>query len=311
MERLHLVFKFLYLPTLHLVVLALILWWALILTYTPFADGVDRNTYILNSTALACLLILAYALARLRLGYGHPLNILVALFVALAGSSFHWLRLAAATDVSSPRLELATTFDGSVLPNGWTVDAGPNGHVIVRDGRLHVDTKAGSIAHAQTKLPLPEPPRKRPWRPAGLANRPRVQVIEWSSRARMTGRYFVIADFEHLLLQIIPSGAHITYWPLVGEPYGTEIRHAVAQDQLWHRWRVVRDEKRVAVYLDYQLIWSAMAGRPFRLFHLGESRTDELHGGRLDVDWFRYRVHLASEHIARAEPVTITPRLTD
>ena len=280
----------------------MILWATLVLTYRPFADGLDHSGYLLSSTALAWVPSLGYALTRLRLPYGHPVTLFAAAIIALGGSAPHWLRLAAAVEASAPRLEASAQFDGSDLPEGWQSDVAAGGRVFVSDGTLHAWTSAGSVAHAYTTLHLPEPPPPRPWRPAGFAAHPRVQVLEWSARVDMDGRFFVVADLERLLLQTVPHGVHITYWPPVGEGYGTEVKHTVAQDQLWHRWSVVRDEERVEIRLDDQTVWSAQAGPPFRLIRLGESRTDELHGGRLEVDWFRYRVHLAGEYTRRLEP---------
>lgn len=274
------------------------LWGVLVVTYRPFADGLDRNAYLLSSTVLAWTPCLGYALLRLVTPYGHPLSLLVAGALAISASTPHWMRLAAIADAAAPRLEYTVGFDGPDLPHGWDTDAAPAGQVSVVGGRLLVETPAGSIAHANTTLPLPTPPPARPWRPAGFAAHPRVQVLEWSSRVTMDGSYFVIADLEHLLLQAVPHGIHITYWPPKGEGYGTEIEHRIAQDRRWHRWRVVRDERQIEVSVDNELLWTAPFGAPFRLMRLGESRSDELHGGRLEVDWFRYRVHLAREHAA-------------
>ena len=285
-------------PELLLAGLCIAVWGTLVVTYRPFADGLDRNAYLLSSTVLAWVPCVGYALLRLFVSYGHPFPLLVAVALALGGGTPHWLRLAATADAAAPRLEYGVEFGGPGLPHGWEMDVAPGGQVSVVEGRLRVETPAGSIAHANTTLQLPTPPPARPWRPAGFAAHPRVQVIEWSSRVAMDGSFFVIADLEHLLLQTVPHGIHITYWPPGGEGYGTEIEHPLGQDRRWHRWRIVRDERQIEVSVDDKPVWTAPFGAPFRLVRLGESRSDELHGGRLEVERFHYRVYLAREHAA-------------
>ena len=102
------------------------LWSTLVVTYRPFADGLDRNAYLLSSTVLAWAPCVGYALLRLVVPYGHPLPLLVAGALAFGGSTPHWLRLAATADAAAPRLEYTVDLTVQVCPTAgiWMLHQG-------------------------------------------------------------------------------------------------------------------------------------------------------------------------------------------
>ncbi len=98
-----------------------------------------------------------------------------------------------------------------------------------------------------------------------------------------------------LLIQRTPYGLHVTYPNAAGALEGYGIPYAFPEPPQAHTWRVLRRSSRISLAVDGQVVWSAAAEHFSTLPRFGESRSDELHAGRLTLDWVRYRRWLPRE----------------
>ena len=133
--------------------------------------------------------------------------------------------------------------------------------------------------------------------PVGLYDAPYEEELTWRGEAQVEREYFIILVWDMLLVQRTPYGLHVTYPNAAGALEGHQVPYAFPEPSQAQTWRVLRRSSRISLAVDDQVVWSAAAeqGEFKRLPRFGESRSDELHAGRLTLDRVRYRRWLPRE----------------
>ncbi len=123
------------------------------------------------------------------------------------------------------------------------------------------------------------------------------EELIWRGEVQVEREYFIVLLWGMFLVQRTSYGLHITYPNAAGVLEGHQVPYDFPEPPNAHTWRVVRRSNRISLAVDGQIVWSAAAeqGHLNRLPRFGESRSDELHAGKLTLDWVRYRRWLPRE----------------
>jgi hypothetical protein len=150
---------------------------------------------------------------------------------------------------------------------------------------------------AEWQVPLvPEPARAPFWLPIRYAEAA-IECLDWEAQADVQRSYLIVADLGFttrqgtltLLLQATPSAVQL----LSQGPHGVAglaIPVQVAGDGLFHHWHVQARGSELELSIDGQTRWMTPDAGRLRYIRFGETRTDDLHGGRVvlrRVDYYR------------------------
>jgi hypothetical protein len=129
--------------------------------------------------------------------------------------------------------------------------------------------------------------------PTGLLDLPRVERIAWRAAATRAGAFYVVFESRRLLIQLVPTGIHITYPDQGNIARGHELPHPAGSDGRVRDWLLTRDTRDIALALDGQTIWRAPQREALDQVRLGEPKADPQHAGRLRLESVRYTASLA------------------
>ena len=278
---------------------------ARLMTYDAVADGVFES-YVwsvaiagLSAMVVAALLAWQFTPAHLWASAGLILTL-------LPGDAWHYIRLWSATQSAQAEVIFQGAFEGSFLdPTRWQTELGRRAVLAVSEGRVRVQTPAGSIGWLEPLLGLertPSPPR--PWQPAGLRERQPDFTIEWETRFRLAGEFYILVealnrDGRQLLLQARPGDWHLTHPTADGKTVGSEIADPIPGESEWHKLVMDFGPSGTSLAIDGRDVWSGVPLEFLKRVRFGETRTDDLHGGEMEVR----RVRISQ--ITRPDPVLV------
>jgi hypothetical protein len=259
------------------------------LTYDRLADG-PRDLYLtslLHSAGTAGLFG-AFGAAFWWVG-PRPFAVAlmaVSLAAALPPAAQHARRLTHGARLGQPFGQLVEDFDTPVFGESRWDLGGEVGAVFIRGGRGVVEPPAGKLGFLEARLRTRPSSRLGPrWVPAALDTAPYAEELSWQSEVRLDREFFVILEWEPLLIQRTRYGLHVAFPDERGRITGREIHQAPDGARTW---RLRRAGGQLALEIDGQGVWSALE-RPFTSRpRFGESRTDAEHGGRMELEWVRY-----------------------
>ena len=284
------------------VIVLLLLLGLVVITHDTFADG-PPHRYVVQIAKQAhfvvAVYVLSYWLRRQRHTVLSRLAMALAVSVTLLLTFQHSFRLLHPARWGVVYAELADDFRGPVIAEGrWRILGDDTTSIRVRNGTLHLTPPPATQAFVELLLPSnPTLPGGQQWLPAGLYDAPYEEELTWRGEAQVAREYLIILVWDMLLVQRTSYGLHVTYPDAAGALDGYGIPFAFPQASQAHTWRVLRRSSRISLAVDGQVVWSAAAeqGQSKQLPRFGESRSDELHAGRLTLDWVRYRRWLSRE----------------
>ena len=284
------------------VVVLLLLLGLVAITHDTYADGPPRRFAVeIGKQALA--IVAVFVLSRWLRQRGHAalgrLAMAVAVSVVLVLALQHSFRLLHPARWGVVYAELTDDFNTPVIAEGrWRTFADSTASIRVQNGTLHIAPPPATQAFVELLIPSnPTFPGGQRWLPAGLYDAPYEEELTWRGEAQVEREYFIVLLWSMLLVQRTPYGLHITYPNAAGVLEGHQVPYDFPEPSRAHNWSVLRRSSRISLAVDDQVVWSAAAeqGHLNQLPRLGESRTDELHAGRLTLDWVRYRRWLPLE----------------
>jgi hypothetical protein len=154
---------------------------------------------------------------------------------------------------------------------------------------LVLRTPAGSVGFVELRPPQPGPGR---WGlPRALVTGGHARVLEevaWRASIARDGSYFVLLDTGSVFVQATTWGLAIA----VETPAAPRVQYQVAvplERGAWHEWTFARGPAGTTLRRDDRVVWSTPVPAPTRFVRLGETRSDDQHGGTLRLRDIRYR----------------------
>ena len=225
----------------------------------------------------------------------------VAVSVVLVVALQHSFRLLHPARWGVVYAELADDFNTPVIAEGrWRMWSDGATSVLVRNGTLYLAPPPATQAFVELLLPTnPTFPGGERRLPVGLYDTPYEEELAWRGKVQVEREYFIVLLWGMFLIQRTPYGLHITYPDTAGVLAGHQVPYAFPEPAQAHTWRVLRRSNLISLWIGNQVVWSA-AAKQEHLDQLppprfGESRSDELHAGKLTLDWVRYRRWLPRE----------------
>jgi hypothetical protein len=176
-------------------------------------------------------------------------------------------------------------FDTVVLPErDWFITGGAAGRVRVSNGAAVIEAVPGSPLAIEA---LFVPREGDPVRALAADER-----LSWTAQVTPQGSFFVICEAAFgpapLLLQQTWYGFHVTARDTAGEVRGFEIAEAVRQRHGPQRWRLERHGRSLRLSLGERELLTGTVPAALTRLAFGETRSDEQHGGRLELRDVRY-----------------------
>ena len=260
---------------------------ARLMTYDVVADG-PYDSYV-RSVAIAA--VSAIIVAVLLAWQFTPAYIWAAaglILTLLPGDAWHYARLWSAEQFAQEEVVFEGTFAGMTLdPARWGSELGSGATLAVTDGVVRVETPAGSIAWLEPRFELERPP-PRPWHPVALRERQPDYTIAWETRFRLAGQFYILVealneDGRLLLLQARPGDWHLTHPTAEGQAVGTEIRDPAPNPSEWHQLILKFGPSGTSLAINGREVWSGIPLEELKRVRFGETRSDELHGGEMEI----------------------------
>jgi hypothetical protein len=116
-----------------------------------------------------------------------------------------------------------------------------------------------------------------------------VEELTWETRLTLHGRFFVVCELRFtgepgaLLVQATPFDLQVFHDP--ARPQGGT-SHSVSRllhEGMPHYWRLRLASGRTELHLDGSVVWTLDGARSLSRVAFGETRTDELHGGTMEL----------------------------
>jgi hypothetical protein len=179
---------------------------------------------------------------------------------------------------------------GSAIEYGQAVEP-----TLTRDASLQllaneVVVRAPTGAVGSLEVRQPQGPFGTWGLPRAFVNPQHPRVMEsltWRGSIERYRSYFVLVDTEPLVVQTTGWGLLVTVRP----PGGTSQNHTVnlvLDEGQARTWTLRRHGGRVALASGDAEVWSAPDPGPFRYLRLGETRSDQEHGGVLRLAELRF-----------------------
>jgi hypothetical protein len=170
-------------------------------------------------------------------------------------------------------------------------------------------TEGATLRVEPAQLVLRVPPRARgfldvrppaapselllPFLPRALAG-PRLpgvrETVTWRARVERDNTYFVLVEVPGVLVQSTSWGLRVTSRaPGAAVPRQDDLTALPLDGAGWGDWALERGGGRVSLRLAGQEVWGAPQVDDFRFVRLGETRSDEQHGGTLWLSALRFR----------------------
>jgi hypothetical protein len=265
-----------------------------LLTWNDVADG-PWPRYVKVAIFGAFAAATVWLLVRVQTGPRSLVPLLAAVAVLLCGDVIHYVRLANPMSRGGAVLSFTAAFGGELATRRqWDFETAGAGKVLFEPGAFRLESPPNSTAFAIARVgPRPDV-RTNWWLPVGLADREQSERLTWRATVARTGDYYVIAELQPLLVQIVAYGVHVTYPDERGTGQGYELQHPVGADGKPHDWELHRDARQITLRIDGQQVWTAPQRGSLNQLKLGETKRDPLHAGTLRVEAATYVSTLAS-----------------
>ena len=262
-------------------------------TYRDFADGplLPFAATIIATTGTG---FGAYGAARTRWPFGHPVPMLICFAIALPIPVLHAVRLLHPAGRAMPLIQLRPDVKSDpAVSNEWTVtlDTGATMSV-VPDGIL-----VANQPRARSSLELIMP-AGTPWwlaspfrllLPVSFDERSFGEIASFDLTVEPHGTFYVVIETERLLVQLNPSGLHLTYRPSGSPSVTVETPRERATITGRHRWQVRRTPDWITIDINGTEVFARPRPSPLGFIRLGETRSDEFHGGMMRIHDAQYR----------------------
>ncbi len=258
-----------------------------IVTWHPLAHG-PRLLLLQGILIAASMTLFAAGCTALATKRGYW-SVVIVLMAFGWGDLMHYARLVQVSgDVvrRGPESQLERPVSAGLLAT-W-LQASP-GATVKHDG----DAIEARLAPGETAfLELPAQPSRNGLLPAGftphaLQFRIPTLVIEWSATATLQGDFLFLFDAGNWHVQARPWGLTITTQDRNTGVFTAEHHQLTGQPGQLHRWRVELGPHEATLFRDSVALWYG-TNLPIREFiRVGETRSDELHGGTLRIEQLR------------------------
>ena len=260
---------------------------ARLMTYNAVADGTYesyvRSVAIAGVSAIIVAVLLAWQFTPAYVWAAAGL-----ILTLLPGDAWHYARLWSAEQFAQEEVVFEGTFAGATLdPARWDRELGSGATLAVADGTVRVETPANSIGWLEPRFEV-ERPIPRPWHPAALRERQPDYTITSEMRFRLAGQFYILIealnrDGRLLLLQARPGDWHLTHPTADGQTVGTEIRDPAPSTSEWHQFALKFGPSGTSLAIDGREVWSGIPLEFLERVRFGETRSDDLHGGEMEV----------------------------
>ena len=259
-----------------------------LLTWNAVADG-GLGRYSRAALISGCAAAVVWWLIRAQTGPARPAPLLASLAVLLSADAVHYVRLAHPAVRGQPVLALDVSFaDEASARRRLAFESTGAGKALFEPGAVRLESPPNATSYMRLVVGTIPDPATNWWLPVGLTLAERTERLAWRASVVRTGEYYVVADVERLLIQVVSYGLHITYPDERGEARGHEIPHPAGSDGRPHEWQVTRDSRQIALSIDGRQVWSAPQRGGLSPIRLGETRADPQHGGSMRVEAVSY-----------------------
>ena len=262
---------------------------ARLMTHDVIADG-PYDSYVRSVAIAAVSAIIVAALLAWQFTPAYVWAAAGLILTLLPGDAWHYARLWSVAEFAQEEVVFEEAFDAATLdPARWERELGPGATLAVANGTVRVQTPAGSIGWIEPLLDL-EKPTPRPWHPAALRERQPDYTITWETRFRLANQFYILIealnrDGRLLLLQARPGDWHLTH-PTTDGPgpaVGAEIRDPAPSAGEWHQLTLKFGPSGTSLAIDGREVWSGIPLEFLKRVRFGETRSDDLHGGEMEV----------------------------
>ena len=257
------------------------------MTYDVIADGpydsYVRSVVIAGVSAIIVAILLAWQFTPAYIWATAGL-----VLTLLPGDAWHYARLWSTEQFAQEEVVFESTFAGAALdPVRWESELGSGATLAVADGVVRVETPAGFIGWLEPQFDLERPP-PRPWHPAAMRKRQPDYTIAWETRFRLAGQFYILVealneDGRLLLLQARPGDWHLTHPTAEGQAVGTEIHDPAPSPSEWHQLTLKFGPSGTSLAIDGREVWSGIPLEELKRLRFGETRSDDLHGGEMEI----------------------------
>ena len=252
-----------------------------LVTYSPAIDGpYNEHRASVFLALLAAAVAAVLQLWRRVSGVAVFLAILLALIPA---PLLHAVRSANAQATLERRLTGAAShtavFDFTAQGDARLSVAGEE--VVLR-------APAGTLGFLTVRAPAASQRIDLPRALARAGETPVREEVTFGAAITRDNVYFVLVETERLLAELTPWGVALTLRGDRGTPATASLSNVVANGA-FHTWGLSRTAGRMSLTRDGEEIWSGADSGAFGFVRLGETRTDQEHGGTLRLRDFSYR----------------------
>ncbi len=260
---------------------------ARLMTYNPVADG-SHDIYVRSVAIAAVSAIIVAALLAWQFTPAYVWAAAGLILTLLPGDAWHYARLWSVGQFAQEEVVFESTFAGTALdPVRWEHELGSGTALAVADGAVRVETPAGSVGWLEPRFEVERPP-PRPWHPAALRERQPDYTIAWETRFRLAGQFYILIealnrDGRLLLLQARPGDWHLTHPTADGQTVGTEFPDPAPTPSEWHQITLKFGPSGTSLAIDGREVWSGIPLEFLKRVRFGETRSDDLHGGEMEI----------------------------
>ena len=170
------------------------------------------------------------------------------------------------------------------LDPGATMSVVPNGILVANQPRARASLELVMPTTSPWWLTFPF----RSLLPKAFDDRSYAESASFDLTIEPAGSFFVVSETENLLVQLNVSGIHVTYRPVGMPAESVEIlrdREAVTGQ---HLWMFRCDPEWITLNVDGFEVFARRSPRPLGFIRIGETRSDELHGGTIRIHRVAY-----------------------
>ncbi len=261
---------------------------ARLMTYNVVADG-SHDSYVRSVVIAGVSAIIVAVLLAWQFTPAYVWAMAGLILTLLPGDAWHYVRLWSAGQSTQEQVVFEGPFAGAALdPARWDRELGSGATLAVADGAVRVVTPAGSIGWIEPRFDLERPIIPRPWHPAALRERQPDYTIAWETRFQLAGQFYILVealnrDGRLLLLQARSGDWHLTHPTADGQTMGTEIRDPVPSPSEWHQLILKFGPSGTSLAIDGREVWSSIPLEHLKRVRFGETRSDDLHGGEMEL----------------------------
>ena len=113
-----------------------------------------------------------------------------------------------------------------------------------------------------------------------------AETLLWRSSIDLERAYFTLVDVDQVIFQVTSWGLLITAPDQTGRPSAQSVS-LPHQQGAWMDWNLVNHAGRLSLRAGDRELWSAPHSGPFKSVRLGETRSDQEHGGTMRLSQVR------------------------